>query len=90
MQIWGNATEGYAWARGKKLILNLETLENFEHMTSNKIDFPKDASVKHCAGSHWMSYSWTKKQPEISPKIPLDPVSFKNNVVFKTTVKWMP
>jgi len=26
-------------------------------------------------------------QPEISPKIPLDPVSSKNNVVFKTAVK---
>jgi hypothetical protein len=29
-----------------------------------------------------------QNQPEISPKIPLDPVSLKNNVVFKTVVKW--
>jgi hypothetical protein len=33
--------------------------------------------------------------PESKPtrntsKIPLDPVSSKNNVIFKTTVKWMP
>jgi hypothetical protein len=42
---------------GKKLILNPETLGNFEHMTSNKINFPKGASVKHYAGSRWMSYS---------------------------------
>jgi len=26
----------------------------------------------------------------MTPKIPLDPVSSKNNVVFKTAVKWMP
>jgi hypothetical protein len=31
-----------------------------------------------------------KNQPEISPKIPLDPVSSKNNVVFKIAVNWMP
>jgi hypothetical protein len=31
-----------------------------------------------------------QNQSEISPKIPLDPVSAKNNVVFKTAVKWMP
>jgi hypothetical protein len=31
-----------------------------------------------------------QNQPEISPKIPLDPVSSKNNVVFKTAVNWMP
>jgi hypothetical protein len=31
-----------------------------------------------------------QNQLEISPKIPLDPVSSKNNVVFKTAVKWMP
>jgi hypothetical protein len=31
-----------------------------------------------------------QNQLEISPKIPLDPVSSKNNVVFKTVVKWMP
>jgi hypothetical protein len=31
-----------------------------------------------------------QKQPKILPKIPLDPVSSKNNVVFKTAVKWMP
>jgi hypothetical protein len=31
-----------------------------------------------------------QNQPKILPKIPLDPVSSKNNVVFKTTVKWMP
>jgi hypothetical protein len=42
---------------GKKLILNPETLGNFEPMTLNKINFPKDASVKHCAKSRWMSYS---------------------------------
>jgi hypothetical protein len=42
---------------GKKLILNPETLGNFEHMTSNKINFPNGASVKHYAGSRWMSYS---------------------------------
>jgi len=42
---------------GKTLILNPETLGNFENMTSNKINFPKDASVKHYAGSRWMSYS---------------------------------
>jgi len=30
--------------------LNLETFGNFKHRTSNKINFPKDASVKHCAG----------------------------------------
>jgi hypothetical protein len=30
-----------------------------------------------------------QNQPEISLKIPLDPVSSKNNVVFKTAVKWM-
>jgi len=29
-------------------------------------------------------------QLDISPKIPLDPVSSKNNVVFKMAVKWMP
>jgi hypothetical protein len=42
---------------GKKAHLNPETLGNFEHMTSNKINFPKDASVKHYAGSRSMSYS---------------------------------
>jgi hypothetical protein len=42
---------------GEKAHLNPETLGNFEHMTSNKINFPKDASVKHYAGSRWMSYS---------------------------------
>jgi hypothetical protein len=42
---------------GKKFILNPETFGNFDHMTSNKINFPNDASVKHCAGSRWMSYS---------------------------------
>jgi hypothetical protein len=31
-----------------------------------------------------------QNQPEILPKIPLDPVSSKNNVVFKAAVKWMP
>jgi hypothetical protein len=31
-----------------------------------------------------------QNQSEISPKIPLDPVSSKNNVVFKTAIKWMP
>jgi hypothetical protein len=31
-----------------------------------------------------------KNQPEISPKILLDPVSYKNNVIFKTAVNWMP
>jgi hypothetical protein len=31
-----------------------------------------------------------QNQSEISPKIPFDPVSAKNNVVFKTVVKWMP
>jgi hypothetical protein len=31
-----------------------------------------------------------QNQPEISPKILLDLVSSKNNVVFKTAVKWMP
>jgi hypothetical protein len=31
-----------------------------------------------------------KNQSEISPKIPLDPVSSKHNVVFETAVKWMP
>jgi len=30
------------------------------------------------------------KPTRILPKIPLDPVSSKNNVVFKTAVKWMP
>jgi hypothetical protein len=42
---------------GKKLILNPETLENFEQMTSTKSNFPKDASIKHSAGSRWMLYS---------------------------------
>jgi hypothetical protein len=42
---------------GKKLILNPETFGNIEHMTLNKIIFPKDQSVGHCAGSHWMKYS---------------------------------
>jgi hypothetical protein len=31
-----------------------------------------------------------KNQSEISPKIPLDPISSKHNVVFNTAVKWMP
>jgi hypothetical protein len=31
-----------------------------------------------------------QNQQEISPKIPLDPISSKNNVIFKTAVKWMP
>jgi len=31
-----------------------------------------------------------QNQPEILPKIPLDPISSKNNVVFKTAIKWMP
>jgi hypothetical protein len=31
-----------------------------------------------------------QNQPEISSKISLDPVSSKNNVVFKTAVNWMP
>jgi len=31
-----------------------------------------------------------QNQPEILPKIPLDPISSKNDVVFKTAVKWMP
>jgi hypothetical protein len=42
---------------GKKLILNPETLGNFEHMTSNKNNFPKDPSVKHCARSRRKTYS---------------------------------
>jgi hypothetical protein len=42
---------------GNKLILNLETFGNFEHMISNKINFPKDPSVGHCTGSPWMTYS---------------------------------
>jgi len=40
---------------GKKLILNPKTFGNIEHMTSNKINFPKNPSVGHCAGSHWIS-----------------------------------
>jgi len=39
----------------KRLILNLRPLE-FEHPTSTTVRFPKDPSVKHCAGSRWMSY----------------------------------
>jgi hypothetical protein len=51
MQIWGNAMEGSAWAGGKKLILNPETLGNFDHMTSNKINFPKGASANTVLGA---------------------------------------
>jgi hypothetical protein len=36
---------------GEKVILSSETLGNFDHMTSNKINFSKDASVNQCAGS---------------------------------------
>jgi len=39
----------------KKLILNLETFGNFEYMTSNKNNFPKDPSVRHCVGCRWMT-----------------------------------
>jgi hypothetical protein len=42
---------------GEKAYLNPLTLGNFEHMTSNKINFSRDASVKHYAGSRWMPYS---------------------------------
>jgi hypothetical protein len=31
-----------------------------------------------------------QNQLEMTPKIPLDPVSSENNVVFKAAVKWMP
>jgi hypothetical protein len=37
---------------GKKLILNYETFGNIEHMTLNKINFSKDPSVGHFAGSY--------------------------------------
>jgi hypothetical protein len=35
---------------GKNLILILRPLE-FEHPTSTTVSFPKDSSVRHCAGS---------------------------------------
>jgi hypothetical protein len=36
---------------GKKLILNLETFGNIEHITSKKINFPKDPSIGNFPGS---------------------------------------
>jgi hypothetical protein len=87
MQIWGNATESSAWTGGKKLILNPETLGNFDHMTSN---ISKGCIYPTLCWERLYVIFLNQNQLEISPKIPLDPVSSKNNVVFKTAVKWMP
>jgi hypothetical protein len=32
-------------------------LLEIEHSTSTIVSFPKDASIKHCAGCRWISYS---------------------------------
>jgi hypothetical protein len=74
---------------GGKVHLNLET---FGIWTSN---FNNSQFFK---GSMCQTLCWepldviflNQNQIEILPKIPLDPISSKNNVVFKTTVKWMP
>jgi hypothetical protein len=79
---------------GNKLILNLETFGNFEHMISNKINFPKDPSVGHCTGSPWMTYSWNKIKQKYQQKYHYqeesDLVSSKNNVVLWQLSIWMP
>jgi len=67
--------------------LNLETLGNFEHMTSN---ISKWCICQTLCWEPLDVVFLNQNQLEISPKIPLDPVSSKNNVVFKTAVKWMP
>jgi hypothetical protein len=72
---------------GKKLILNPETFGNFEHMTSN---ISKGCICQTLCWEPLDVVFLNQNQSEISPKIPLDPVSSKNNVVFKTAIKWMP
>jgi hypothetical protein len=64
---------GRLWmSLGKKLILILRPLE-FEHPTSTTVSFPKDPSVRYCAGSCWMTYSWKDLNRNIS----------KNNTIKK-------
>jgi len=40
---------------GKKLISNPKTFGNFELPTSTTVNFPKDPSVRYCAGSYLIS-----------------------------------
>jgi hypothetical protein len=88
MQIWGNAMEGSAWA-WEKSNLNPET---FGIWTSNfnNSQFSKGSICQTLCWEPLDIIFLNQNQPEISPEIPLDPVSSKNNVVFNTTVKWMP
>jgi hypothetical protein len=88
----GDATEDFAWAGGKSSS-NTWDLWKYKQMTSTTVCFPKDPSIKHCAGSRWMSYSWTKIKQKYLQKYhyqeKLDQVSSKNNMVFMTAFKWM-
>jgi hypothetical protein len=88
MQIWGNATEGFAWAK-EKTHLNPETFGIWTSIFNNS-QFSKGSICQTLCWEPLDVIFLNQNQPEISPKIPLDPVSSKNNVVFNTVVKWMP
>jgi hypothetical protein len=74
---------------GEKAHLNPET---FGILTSNfnNSQFSKGSICQTLCWEPLDIIFLNQNQPEISPEIPLDPVSSKNNVKFNTAVKWMP
>jgi len=60
-----------------------------EHPTTTIVSFSKGCICQSLCLEP-LDVVFLKNQSEISPKIPLDPVSSKHNVVFNTAVKWMP
>jgi len=79
-----------AQKRGTK-VLQVSNPKTFGNRTSdyNNSQFSKGCI---CQSLCWepLDVVFLKNQSEISPRIPLDHVSSKHNVVFNTAVKWMP